>query len=124
MAEDCMVRSKTNRCVLTDKNRKSRITKKSVKKLATLVKSQATKQQNLLLKQEIELAYDNSVEEARVKVEQARLRLRKALGIRKNETDTPEIRRQINDMKDNIRVSIYKQYSDKMKDFSSLYTKL
>ena len=132
MAEDCMVRSTTNRCVLTDKRRVSRAAKKTqnpvvsraAKKTATLAKSQATKQKNLLLKQEIELAYDKSVEEARVKVEQTRLRLRKAFGVRKNDQDTPEIRRQLNDMRDNERVAIYKQYKDEMKDFSSLYTKL
>jgi hypothetical protein len=132
MVEDCMVRSTTKRCVLTDKRRVSRVAKKTqnpvvsraAKKSATLAKSQATKQKNLLLKQEIELAYDKSVEEARVKVEQTRLRLRKAFGVRKNDQDTPEIRRQINDMKDEVRVSIYKQYKDEMKDFSSLYTKL
>jgi hypothetical protein len=132
MVEDCMVRSTTKRCVLTDKRRVSRVAKKTqnpvvsraAKKSATLAKSQATKQKNLLLKQEIELAYDKSVDEARVKLEQARLRLRKAFGVRKNDADTPEIRRQLNDMKDEVRVSIYKQYKDEMKDFSSLYTKL
>jgi hypothetical protein len=122
MAEDCMVRSKTNRCVLTDKRRVSRIVKKSVKKLATLAKSQATKQKNLLREQEVKLAYDKVVDETRVKMEQARLRLRKALGVRKNDQDTPEIRRQINDMKDKERVSIYRQFENEMNDFSSLYT--
>ena len=132
MVEDCMVRSTTNRCVLTDKRRVSRAAKKTqnpvasraAKKLATLAKSQATKQKNLLLKQEIELAYDKAVEEAHVKVEQVRLRLRKAFGVRKNDQDTPEIRKRINDMKDEVLVSIYNQYKDEMKDFSSLYTKL
>lgn len=132
MAEDCMVRSTTNRCILTDKRRVSRAAKKTqnpvvsraAKKLSTLAKSQATKQKNLLREQEVKLAYDNSVEEAAVKIEQTRLRLRKAFGVRKNDQDTPEIRRRINDMKDEVRVSIYNQYKDEMKDFSSLYTKL
>lgn len=130
MAEDCMVRSKTNRCVLTDKRRVSRVAKKTSnpvvsrasKKLTTLVKSQATKQKNLLREQEVKLAYDKVVDETRVKMEQARLRLRKALGVRKNDQDTPAIRRQINDMKDKERVSIYRQFENEMKDFSSLYT--
>ena len=130
MAEDCMVRSKTNRCVLTDKRRVSRAVKKTsnpvvsraAKKLATLAKSQATKQQNLLREQEIKIAYDKDVDEVRVKMEQARLRLRKALGVRKNDPDTPAIHRQMNDMKDKARVDIYRKYENKMKDFSSLYT--
>ena len=122
MAEDCMVRSKTNRCVLTDKRRVSRIVKKSVKKLATLAKSQATKQKNLLHEQEIKIAYDKDVDEVRVKMEQTRLRLRKALGVRKNDQDTPAIHKQMNDMKDKARVDIYRKYENKMKDFSSLYT--
>lgn len=132
MVEDCMVRSTTNRCVLTDKRRVSRAVRKTqnpvvsraAKKTATLAKSQVTKQKNLLLKQEIELAYNKSVDEARVKLEQVRLRLRKTFGVRKNDADTPEIRRQLNDMRDNERIAIYKQYKDAMKDFSSLYTKL
>jgi len=134
MAEDCMVRSTTNRCVLTDKRRVSRAAKKmqssvvkktvsrAAKKLATVVKSQTTKQKNLLLKQEIQLAYDKAVEEAHVKVEQARLRLRKAFGVRKNDPDTPEIRTQLNNMRDKERVEIYKQYKDDIKYFTDIYT--
>jgi hypothetical protein len=122
MVDDCMVRSKTNRCVLTDKRRVSRIAKKSVKKAETLAKSQATKQKTLLREQEIKIAYDKDVDELRVKMEQARLRLRKALGVRKNDQDTPAIHRQMNDMKDKARVDIYRKYENQMKDFSSLYT--
>jgi hypothetical protein len=132
MAEDCMVRSTTNRCVLTDKRRVSRIGKKkqnpvvsrASKNLEKREQAQAKRDAAKLREQEVKLAYDNSVEEARVKVEQTRLRLRKAFGVRKNDQDTPEIRRRINDMKDEVRVSIYNQYKDEMKDFSSLYTNL
>lgn len=132
MAEDCMVRSETNRCVLTDKRRVSRIAKKkqnpvvsrAAKNLEKREQAQAKRDATKLREQEVKLAYDNSVEEARIKVEQTRLRLRKAFGVRKNDQDTPEIRRRINDMKDEVRVSIYNQYKDEMKDFSSLYTNL
>lgn len=132
MAEDCMVRSETNRCVLTDKRRVSRAAKKtrksavslSSKKIEKREQAQAKRDAAKLREQEVKLAYDNAVEEAGVKIEQTRLRLRKAFGVRKNDQDTPEIRRRINDMKDEVRVSIYNQYKDEMKDFSSLYTKL
>jgi hypothetical protein len=133
MAEDCMVRSTTNRCVLTDKRRVSRVVKKSqkpsavsrsAKKLEKREQSQAKRDAVKLRDQEVKLAYDNSVEEARVKMEQARLRLRKAFGVRKNDPDTSEIRNQLNDMRDKARVAIYNQYKDEMKDFSSLYSKL
>lgn len=133
MAEDCMVRSTTNRCVLTEQRRVSRVAKKSqkpsvvsrsAKKLEKREKSQAKRDAVRLRAQEVKLSYDNSVEEARVKVEQARLRLRKAFGVRKNDQDTPEIRKQLNDMRDSQRVAIYNQYKDEMKDFSSLYSRL
>ena len=131
MAEDCMVRSTTNRCVLTDKRRVSRAAKKtqkpstvsrSAKNSVKREQSQAKRDAAKLREQEVKLAYDKSVEEARAKLEQARLRLRKAFGVRKNDPDTPEIRRQLNDMRDNERVAIYKQYKDEMKDFTNINT--
>jgi hypothetical protein len=126
MVEDCMVRSTTNRCVLTDKRRVSRAAKKTekhaAKKSAKREQAQSKRDAVKLREQEIKLSYDKAVEEAHVKVEQVRLRLRKAFGVRKNEPDTPEIIRQLNDMRDVERVAIYKQFKDDVKYFTDIYT--
>ena len=110
-ADDCMVRSKTNRCILNDKHRKSkRVTKKSIRVGAIRDKSQATKLHNQAVKLARDEEWSNAIAAIESMIEQTRLKLRKAFGVRKNESDTPAIRSQLQTLREKEQLKIYREF--------------
>ena len=135
MVDDCVINSKTNRCILTDKHRKSRIKQntkynKSKKKLVAIIESQKmpdivqplqsipesdeqkakNKANPIQSKEEREAYIRELINVEKDKIEKTRMRLRKAFNVRKNEPDTSAIMNELRRLRNEFRLRFYNEY--------------